>query len=153
MPLAQPPLLSLAAATSLPAAIRLQTAAAGNELSTSLCTLGQLMDATQQPPVGHVFLATFLQANELSISLLAAVPAFLIAGTSLFYLGRWAAAAAILAPSMTFPLPGKPRCLCTLSCHRLERRRLGLLQANAGAHRHACNPAGSLPPPIHTHAL
>lgn len=30
------------------------------------------------------------QANELSISLLAAVPAFLIAGTSLFYLGRWA---------------------------------------------------------------
>jgi nuclear-control-of-ATPase protein 2 len=30
-----------------------------------------------------------LKANELSISLIAAVPAFLIAGGSLYYLGRW----------------------------------------------------------------
>jgi hypothetical protein len=31
-----------------------------------------------------------LKANELSISLVAAVPAFLIAGGSVYYLGRWA---------------------------------------------------------------
>jgi hypothetical protein len=30
-----------------------------------------------------------LKANELSISLIAAVPAFLVAGGSLYYLGRW----------------------------------------------------------------
>ena len=39
-----------------------------------------------------------LRANELTISLVAAVPAILVAGTALYGLGRWAA------------LVGRPRC-------------------------------------------